>query len=158
MMRKLLPLLAAVLGIVCLPALAVRAAPATGLAKTMQQVDAALDRALRNLNAAEELVSKKHLAATDQPMRHVRDAEEKIGQAVNLFRTVEATKPTKGQLEQVQRVLTEVRGQLREAGALIDRSGQKSKDHKLLRGLVTGADHRVDQAMKMLRQMAATAP
>jgi hypothetical protein len=158
MTRKLLPLLAVVLGLVSLPALVARAAPATGLAKTMQQVDADLDRALRNLNAAEELVNKKHLAATDQPMVHVRGAEEKIGQAVNMFRTVEATKPTKTQIEQVQRALTEARGQLREAGSLIDRSGQKSKDHKLLRGLVSGADHRVDLAMKMLRQMAASAP
>ncbi len=160
MMRKLALLVVLVVVIVSVPAPAAHAAlPPTSLAKALQQVDQLLDRALRNLSAADELVEKKQMAAkeqvVDRAMRLTREAERKIDSALAMFRALESTKPSKEQLAQIERLITEARGQLREAESLIDRVTQKTQDHKLLRGLVTGADHRIDEAVKMLRRIAA---
>lgn len=148
-------LVAAVLLTLNLPVLAVHPAQAvTSLAQQMKQVDMALDTAIRNLNAAEERVSKKQVKGVEKSMDLVRDAETKIGQALGIFKQLEATKPSKEQIEQIQRLLADAQAQLKQAGTLIDQSGQRSQDHKLIRGLVTGAGNQVGKAMKALRQMA----
>src|SRR5207302_12870 len=65
--------------------------------------------------------------------------------------TVHAASPPANLAKALQQV-----AQLREAEAMIDRVAQKTQNHKLLRGLVTGADHRIDEAVKMLRRIAAS--
>ncbi|HEX4841234.1 MAG TPA: hypothetical protein VFV60_03615, partial [bacterium] len=106
MTRRLWPMLVAGLLVLNLPFFAIGTAQAaTGLAQAMKQVDTYLDTALRNLNSAEELVSKKSLTGVEKPMDQVRDAEGKIGQALSMFKSVETTKPTKEQLEQIQSTL-----------------------------------------------------
>lgn len=161
MMRKLALLIVVVVGIVSVPIPAGRAATTpTTVAKALQQVDQLLDRAIRNLTAADELVEKKHMAANDQAvdraMRLVREAEQKIDAALAMVRGVGSTKPSKEQLARVERLIGEARGQLIQAEASIDRAAQRTQNHKLLRGLVTGADHRIDEAVKMLRRIAAS--
>jgi len=51
-------------------------------------------------NTAEELVSAKRMDKTDraigQAMPRLRDAERIVGDALNMFRQAEATKPSKG--------------------------------------------------------------
>jgi cytolysin (calcineurin-like family phosphatase) len=142
--------------VINLPLLAVQPArAATSLSASMKQVDQALDTAVRDLNAAEEQVNKKHLTGIDKPMELVRDAEAKIGQAMSMFKTVEATKPTKDQIEQIRQVLRDAQAQLRQASTLLERTGQKTMPYKLVRGLVTGADKQVGKAMKTLQQVAA---
>ena len=163
MIRRLALLILLVAVIVSVPAPAARAAlPPANLAKALQQVDQLLDRALRNLTAADELVEKKQMAAKDQAvdraMRLTREAERKIESALAMVRALGSTKPSKEQLAQIERLIGEARAQLREAEAMIDRVTQKTQNHKLLRGLVTGADHRIDDAVKMLRRIAASLP
>lgn len=159
-MRTFALLVVLMVAIVSVPAAQAATPPPTGLAKALQQVDQLLDRAIRNLRAADELVDKKHLAANDQAvdraMRLVQEAEQKIDSALGMIRAVGSTKPSKEQLAQVERLIGEARVQLREAEASIDRAVQKTQNHKLLRGLVTGADHRIDEAVKMLRRIAAS--
>jgi hypothetical protein len=91
----------------------------------------------------------------EKPMGQVRDAETKIGQALSMFKSVEATKPTKEQLDQVQSVLKQSQDQLKSAVSELKNSNQKGQNYKLLTGLVTGADRNVGRAMQTLRQMAA---
>ncbi|HVH31935.1 MAG TPA: hypothetical protein VNA31_09800, partial [bacterium] len=96
MTRRLWPMLVAGLLALNVPFFAIGTTQAaTGLAQAMKQVDGYLDTALRNLNSAEELVTKKSLTGVEKPMDQVRDAEGKIGQALSMFKSVEATKPTK---------------------------------------------------------------
>jgi len=161
MMRKAALLLVLIVGMTNIPVLTVHAASTpANLAKALQQVDQLLDRARRNLAAADELVDKKQMAAKDQmvdrAMRLTGEAERKIESALAMVRALGSTKPSKEQLGQIERLIGEARAQLREAEALIDRVAQKTQNHKLLRGLVTGADHRIDEAVKMLRRIAAS--
>jgi len=160
-MRKVTLLLVLIVGIASVPALTVHAATTpANLAKALQQVDQLLDRAFRNLTAADELVEKKQMAAKDQAvdraMRLTREAEQKIQSALAMVRALGSTKPSKEQLAQIERLIGEARVQLRAAEASIDRAAQRTQNHKLLRGLVTGADHRMDEAVKMLRRIAAS--
>lgn len=156
MTRRLWPMLVAGLLVLNLPFFAIGTAQAaTGLAQAMKQVDTYLDTALRNLNSAEELVTKKSMTGVETPMGQVRDAETKIGQALSMFKSVEATKPTKEQLDQVQSVLKQSQDQLKSAVSVLKDSNQKGQNYKLLTGLVTGADRNVGRAMQTLRQMAA---
>ncbi|TMJ10042.1 MAG: hypothetical protein E6G98_08060 [Bacillati bacterium ANGP1] len=161
MMRKVALLLVLIVGMTNLPVLTVHAAsPPANLAKALQQVDQLLDRARRNLAAADELVDKKQMAAKDQmvarAMRLTGEAARKIESALAMVRALGSTKPSKEQLGQIEQLIGEARAQLREAEAMIDRVAQKTQNHKLLRGLVTGADHRIDEAVKMLRRIAAS--
>jgi len=107
----------------------------------------------------EELVSAKRMDKTDraigQAMPRLRDAERIVGDAMNMFRQAEATKPSKGQLEQVQRLSTEGRQQLRETIALVERTARKNFNYKKLRGLLIGADRQMDQGLKTLSQIVA---
>ncbi len=156
MMRRLWPMLVAGLLVLNLPFFAIGTAQAaTGLAQAMKQVDAYLDTALRNLNSAEELVNKKSLTGVEKPMSQVRDAETKIAQALSMFKSVEATKPAKDQLDQIQSVLKQSQDQLKSAGSMLKNSNQKGQNYKLLTGLVIGADKNVGKAMQTIRQMAA---
>ena len=156
MTRRLWPMLVAGLLVLNLPFFAIGTAQAaTGLAQAMKQVDAYLDTALRNLNSAEELVTKKSLTGVEAPMGQVRDAEGKIGQALSMFKSVEATKPTKEQLEQIQSTLKQSQDQLKSAVSVLKNSNQKGQNYKLLAGLVIGADRNVGKAMQTLRQMSA---
>jgi hypothetical protein len=72
-----------------------------------------------------------------------------------MVRQVEATKLTKAQVEEVERLSAEARTQVRAAHALIDRTGQKTANHQKLRGVLIGADNRMDQAVKVLKQIGA---
>ena len=64
MMRKVALLLVLIVGMTNVPVLTVHAASTpANLAKALQQVDQLLDRARRNLAAADELVDKKQMAA-----------------------------------------------------------------------------------------------
>ncbi len=156
MMRRLWPMLVAGLLVLNLPFFAIGTAQAaTGLAQAMKQVDAYLDTALRNLNSAEELVNKKSLTGVEKPMGQVRDAETKIAQALSMFKSVEATKPAKDQLDQIQSVLKQSQDQLKSAGSMLKNSNQKGQNYRLLTGLVIGADKNVGKAMQTIRQMAA---
>lgn len=156
MTRRLWPMLVAGLLVLNLPFFAIGTThAATGLAQAMKQVDAYLDTALRNLNSAEELVTKKGLTGVEKPMGQVRDAEGTIGQALSMFKSVEATKPTKEQLDQIQSTLKQSQDQLKSAVAVLKNSNQKGQNYKLLTGLVTGADRNVGKAMQTLRQMSA---
>jgi len=108
MMQRLALLIVLAVGIVSVPAPAAHAAlPPTSLAKALQQVDQLLDRALRNLTAADELVDKKQMAAKDQAvdraMRLTREAERKIETALAMVRALGSTKPSKEQLAQIER-------------------------------------------------------
>src|SRR5205809_747237 len=84
------------------------------------------------------------------------DMMRKVESALAMVRALGSTKPSKEQLGQIEQLIGEARAQLREAEAMIDRVAQKTQNHKLLRGLVTGADHRIDEAVKMLRRIAAS--
>ncbi|TMJ08934.1 MAG: hypothetical protein E6G99_03505 [Bacillati bacterium ANGP1] len=105
-------------------------------------------------------MDKKQMAAKDQmvarAMRLTGEAARKIESALAMVRALGSTKPSKEQLGQIEQLIGEARAQLREAEAMIDRVAQKTQNHKLLRGLVTGADHRIDEAVKMLRRIAAS--
>jgi hypothetical protein len=129
------------------------------LAQSLRFVDQRLDRALRLLNTAEELVTVKRMDKADraigQALPLLRDAERSVGNALNMFRQAEATKPSKGQFEQVQRLSTEGRQQLRETTAIVERTAQKNANYKKLRGLLIGADKQMDQVLKMLSQIVA---
>lgn len=163
MVRKLAVVLAAVLGVMSFPVVWGSAAPQPPATRTLVQnirsVDQHLDRALRLLNAAEEIVDTKQMGKTDraieQAMGLVGDAERKADQALSMVRQVEATKLTKAQVEQVERLSAEARTQVRAAQALIDRTGQKTANHRKLRGVLIGADNRMDQAVKVLKQIGA---
>lgn len=136
-------------------------APSTRIAvRDIRFVEQRLDRVLRLLNTAEELVAASHLDKTDQgiaqAVRLVRDAERKTNDALVLFRHLEATSLSKGPVGQVERLSTDARALIREAVVLVDRTGRKSMNYKKLRGLLIGADTQIDQARKMLLQMEAT--
>jgi len=122
-------------------------------------VEQRLDRVLRLLNTAEELVAASHLDKTDQgiaqTMRLVRGAEVKTDGALTLFRHLEATSLSKGPVGQVERLSTDARTLIRDAVALVDRTGHKTTNYKKLRGLLIGADMQIDQARKVLQQMGA---
>ncbi len=161
MVRKLALVLAIILGVMSVPIVWANAASQTprNLASNLRFVDQRLDRALRLLNTAEEFVNAKQMDKTDraidQAMRLVRDAERKADSALSIFRQVKATALSKVQLEQVERLSAEARNQVREAETLIDRTGQKTLNHRKLRGLLVGADKQMDQAMTMLQQIVA---
>ncbi len=160
MIRKLTVVLAIVVGIMSVPivwgnAPAEAAVPRT-LAQNIRTVDQHLDRALRLLNAAEELVNTKQMntdQAIDQAMRLVGEAERKADKALSTVRQVEAAKLTKVQVEQVEKLAAEARAQVREAEAVMDRIAKKSANHKKLRGLLIGADKQIDQAAKLLHKI-----
>ncbi len=163
MVRKLAVVLAAVVGVMSFPVIWGSAAPQPPATPTLVQnirsVEQHLDRALRLLNAAEELVDAKQMGKTDraidQAMGLVGDAERKADKALSMVRQVEATKLTKAQVEEVERLSAEARTQVRAAHALIDRTGQKTANHQKLRGVLIGADNRMDQAVKVLKQIGA---
>src|SRR5207247_1325756 len=112
--------------------------------------------------AADELVDKKQMAAKDQmvarAMRLTGEAARKIESALAMVRAVGSTKPSKEQLGQIEQLIGEARAQLREAEAMIDRVAQKTQHHKHLRRLVTGADHRLGEAVKRAPPIAASPP
>src|SRR2546426_1122518 len=115
MMRKVTLLLVLIVGIASVPALTVHAATTPfNLAKALQQVDQLLDRARRNLAAADELVEKKQMAAKDQAvdraMRLTREAERKIESALAMVRALGSTRPSKEPLPQVDPVLPYLAG------------------------------------------------
>jgi hypothetical protein len=163
MVRKLAVVLTAVLGLMSVFVAWGNAAsqpPATSaVAQNIRSLDQHLDRALRLLNAAEEIVDTKQMGKTDrtidQAMGLVADAERKAGEALTIIRQVEATKVTKAQVEQLERLSAEARTQVQAAQALVDRIGQKTANHRKLRGVLIGADSRMDQALKVLKQMGA---
>ncbi len=162
MIRKLTVVLAIVVGITSVPIVwgnaPAEAAATRTLAQNIRTVDQHLDRALRLLNAAEELVNTKQMnkdQAIDQAIRLVGEAERKADKALSTVRQVEAAKLTKVQVEQVERLAAEARAQVREAEAVIDRVAQKSANYKKLRGLLIGADRQIDQAAKLLHKIVA---
>jgi hypothetical protein len=155
--------LAIVMGIMSVPIvwrnapLQAAATPRT-LIQNIRAVDQHLDRALRLLNAAEEFANTKQMSqdqAINQAIRLVGEAERKADKALNIVRQVEAAKLTKGQVEQVERFAAEARFQVREAEAVIDRIAKKNTNHKTLRGLLIGADRRIDQAAKLLHKIVS---
>jgi len=132
-------------------------APRT-LVQNIRVVDQHLDRALRLLNTAEELINKKQMSqdqAIDKAIQFVGEAERRTDKALSIIRQSEATKLTKAQGEQVERLAAEARAQVREAEAIVDRIAKKTANHKLLRGLLTGADRQMDQAARMLHKIVA---
>ncbi len=162
MLRKLVFVIVSLVGVVSVTttwAASPQASSPRTLAQNLRFVDQSLDRALRLLNTAEELVSVKRMDKTDraigQAMPRLRDAERSVSNALNMFRQTEATKPSKGQLEQVQRLSTEGRQQLRETRATVERTAQKNFNYKKLRGLLIGADKQMDQVLKTLSQIVA---
>ncbi|MGH2372147.1 MAG: hypothetical protein ACRDIC_01525 [bacterium] len=163
MIRKLAVVLAAALVFMSFPIVWGSAAPQPPATRTLveniRSVDHHLDRALRLLNAAEELVDAKQMGKTeraiDQAIGLVGDAERKAYEALTMVREVEATKLTKAQVEQVERLSAEARTRVREAQALIDRTGQKTANHRKLRGVLIGADNQMDRALKVLKQIGA---
>ena len=103
MMRKVALLLVLIVGMTNLPVLTVHAAsPPANLAKALQQVDQLLDRARRNLAAADELVDKKQMAAKDQmvarAMRLTGEAARKIESALSLTRAGSALAPRRARM------------------------------------------------------------
>lgn len=163
MIRKLSVALAIAVGITSAPIVWGGAPAAAAVARTLAQniktVDQHLDRALRLLNTAEELVNSKQMnkdQAIDHAIRLVGEAERKADKALAIVRQVEAGKLTKVQAEQVERLAAEARAQVREAEAVIDRVAQKSTNHKKLRGLLIGADRQIDQAAKLLHKIVAS--
>lgn len=60
---------------------------------------------------------------------------------------------SKAQVEQIERLVVEARGQLRRAEAMIDRAVQSSADHKRLQEMLTAADQQVDAALKMIHDI-----
>ncbi len=163
MTRKLAIILAAALVFMSFPTASGSAASPPPAARTLveniRSVDHHLDRALRLLNAAEELVDAKQMGKTeraiDQAMGLVGDAELKAYEALTMVREVEATKVTKAQVAQLERLSTEARTRVREAQALVDRTGQKTVNHRKLRGVLIGADNQMDRALKVLKQIGA---
>lgn len=162
-MQRIAIIVMIMLAIVTTPVFAVYGAspnPPRNLAQTLKVVDQHLDRTLRVLNAAEELVDTKHMAradrAVDQAIQLVRDAERKLDKALTVVRTAEATKLSKTQVEEVERLSAEARNQVREAEAIVDRTRVNDMNHKKLRGLFISADKHMDQALKMLKQIIAS--
>lgn len=163
MVRNLAVILAVTLGLISFSVVWGSAAPQPAAPRTLvqdiQSVDHNLDRALRLLNAAEELVDTKQMGKTDraidQAMGLVGDAERKAGEALSMVRQAGTTKLTKAHVEQVERLSTDARSQVRAAQALVDRTGQKSMNHRKLRGVLIGADMKMDQAVKVLKQIGA---
>lgn len=161
MPRMLVLVIISIVGVVSVTTTWTKASPQapspSTLAKNLRFVDQHLDRALRLLNTAEELVSAKRMDKTDraigQAIPLLREAEKSVGNALNMFRQAEATKPSKGQLEQVQRLSTEGRQKLRETISTIERTAQKNFNYKKLRGLLIGADKQMDQVLKTLSQI-----
>ncbi|HET8679005.1 MAG TPA: hypothetical protein VFM39_02730 [bacterium] len=133
---------------------------ARNMVENIRSVNHHLDRALRLLNAAEELVDTKQMGKTepaiDQAMGLVADAERKAYEALTMVREVEATKVTKAQVAQLERLSADARTRVREAHALVDRTGQKTANHQKLRGVLIGADNQIDRALKVLKQIGAS--
>lgn len=158
MVGRIAIFLVVVLGVVTVPLLPVHAA-SRDRAKDLQQVDVRLDKTLKGLRAAERYADQKHLnridRTTDQAIRLVRGAEQKVDKALAMVRRAGKEKLSKAQVEQIERLVAEARGQLRRAEAMIDRAAQKSREHKRLREMFKDVDQHVDAALKMIHEIVA---
>ncbi len=163
MLGKIALILALVVSVVSIPVLSSSAAPPTmskpALVRNVRMIDQYLDRALRNMRAAERLVDEKHLsnadAAVDQALRLVRSAEIKVDRALGVVRSAEASKLSTEQVEQVERLSREARRELRRADSMVARLTYRSMEFKRLRSMLKDADRQVDQALSLLRQIIA---
>lgn len=122
----------------------------------LHRVDRLLDRSLKDLRAAEQLADQKHLGGTDRSVdegiRLTREAERNVDKALAMIREAGEENVSKAQGEQIERLITEAKGQLRRVEEMIDKSTQRSEDHMRLRRMLGHVDRQVDEALEILHK------